>query len=223
MEYIPDPMLGNELKDRLRQKYLTKREEVPHVSELIYCLTRSYFDRYDPVEPTDEEMVGFAIGFALEQVILRDDDTGTPPVEEVDGIYMSRDYVDLQGVGVDLKSTRMAPGPNGFPKRGFPDTWEEQFKAYAKIGLMPGDYNTPIPYKVAIIYLQPRVLEAGTCVFTRGEIEQEWEYLLKRKEIYMRYLVQQKIPTPFTYNKDWECRGCRYKLRCDSYNQEGGR
>jgi len=217
MEYIPDPELRNELLDRLAKKYLTTRPDIPHVSELISCLTRNYFDRLDPIERDDETLLGFAVGFALEGVLLRDLDTPAPDVQEVDGIFMSRDYVDLSGIGADLKSTRMYPDLDGSPKRGWPEGWLEQFKAYMKIDLEPGDPNERLPYRVAILYITQRALETGTLVFTRQEVEDEWDYLLERKKVYMNAFLNNEVPTPFKYNKTWECDaygGCPRKDTC---------
>jgi hypothetical protein len=71
VDYFPDSQLRNELIGRLRDKYITDREDWPHLSEVIYCLTKSYFERTDPIQVTEKELLYFSIGFALEDVLLR--------------------------------------------------------------------------------------------------------------------------------------------------------
>jgi len=221
MRFYRDPQIERELLDRLKKKYLTERTGT-HVSTLIYCLTKGYFDMTDPLPPTDTEMILFSVGFALEEVILRDEDSPVPEPLVLAGIHMSRDYVDtIQGQGLDLKTTRMYPGTDGEPKRGWSEGWKKQFMAYAlamESAKYLGDDSVELPetfsYGVAIIYISAAELAAGTLTFTQQEVMDNWDYLLGRKEVYEAYIKADTVPTPFQWNEDWECKNCRYRMRC---------
>ena len=224
MEFRRDPQLERELYTRLREKYRTEKP-LPHLTELLYCLTRSYFDRVDPLLPTDKELVYFAVGFGLEEVILRSKGAAAPESTQLDGIWLTPDYVRLTGGEMDLKSTRMYPGSDdGTPKMGWPDTWIEQFKSYAyrmalsAHGLVPAT----VPYSVGVVFIIPAQLVCGTFIFTREELEHQWEYNKMRRGVFMLHMEHRTIPQPFTWNKEWECRSCRYVLRCQEMAKQGG-
>lgn len=272
MRFDRDPRLETELLDRLREKY-THIKPIPHLTEVLYCLTRSYYDRTDPLPITKKELLYFAVGFALEAVLLRGEpklcacistssegwvdgqlhdgcpckgsgvDTGEPQSQQLDGLWLTPDYIDLQDTGVDLKSTRMWSTPEGVPKMGWPDSWLEQFKGYAKwmqsdgsghtsdmVGpeqfkgcanmiskpVRPGPPSDPhrLRYSVGIVYLGQPDLVTGTFTFTQEEIDSNWDYIMDRKKTYEDFWFDNQVPTPYKYNKEWECKNCRYQGRC---------
>ena len=227
MDFHRDPRLEAEIYGRLQSKYLQPRPEGPHLSELIGCLTRSYYDRTEPLPPSPEEMLYFAIGFALEEVLLRDKESGAVAMQELDGVYMTPDYIDLRGVGVDLKSTRMRPkGDDGVPSMGWPKGWIRQFQAYTKLlsqgkpsGVYETDGGSSIRYynfSVAIMYLIKPDLVCGTFAFTDEELQRNWAWVQQRRERYEQAFKTLTIPIPFTFAEEWQCRNCRYSLRCQS-------
>jgi hypothetical protein len=236
MEYFPDPQLKNELVDRLRDKYITGREDWPHLSEVIYCLTKSYFERTDPIQVTEKELLYFSIGFALEDVLLR---ISGPSIESVkfDGLWLTPDYFALRGGQMDLKTTRMYADEIGRPKRGWPEGWMQQFKAYSylewaqqhpeAINLvkiedskrfyeeLPDIFN----YSVGILYLGQPALECGTFKFTQQEILDNWNNLQTRKEIFINHMGKGVVPEPYAYTEAWACKECKYAPRCRSLTQ----
>lgn len=230
MEFIRDQRLENELLDRVRSKYITDRPELPHLSELYRCLTFSYHERTDPLNWGKTQVLYFAIGFAFEQVFLRNGPP-TPKTQVLDGIYMTPDYIALEGQGVDLKSTRMGSSDSGVPKVGgqekWPESWIKQFKGYCRLLHRetwdlydPGHYE----FGIAIIHLgRPVDLKAGRFIFTRQELEENWVSMLSRKAILINTMKTGEIPTPFKYNEgespsSWECSNssgdCKYLRRC---------
>lgn len=210
VEFIRDVQLEQELVARLRQKYLTEKP-LPHLTELLYCLTRSYFDRTDPLEVTKKELLYFAVGFGLEAVLLRSEGDKDIESVEMDGIWLTLDYVDLQGVGVDLKSTRMWTTESGVPKNGWPETWLKQFMAYARV-LGQTDY------KVAVAYIGQPDLVGGVFRFSKEQVEENWQWVLERKEVYEDFIFKGEAPTPYEYNQSWECKNCKYALRCSAFS-----
>ena len=219
MRAVRNGQAERELYTRLTQKYSTPKPE-PHLTELIYCLTKAYYDRTAPLRVSDKETVMFAIGFGLEQVILRGDDDTAPVSQELDGIWLTPDYVMLTGGGMDLKSTRMYPDADGSPKRGFSETWLEQFMGYAYLDTIEAVQYIPdqeIPYSVGIVYLVPAELTAWTLYFSKAELEANWAKLQVRRMVLKAHRRANTVPEPFKWNRDWECKDCRYKMRCDAW------
>lgn len=220
-EFIRDPALEEEFLSRLQEKYLSQERPLPHLTELIYCLTRSYFDRNSSAQLTDKETLLFAIGFALESVIIRDLNDLPPSVRFRDGVYMHPDYIPLayhQGtLELDLKTTRMFATELGEPKKGWPETWIRQFMGYAYTQFYD-ESQMPliVPYGVAVLFLGQPSLTAGLFKFRKEDLMENWQYIQTRKETYLQHIVTRTIPKPFTFNYEWECDGCRYRMVCDA-------
>ena len=202
MRFDRDPRLERTLYNMLAAKYLTTKP-LGHLTEVLYCLTNSYMNRFFPLTPTDKELLYFAVGFGLEDVMLRQPGVAAPETVVVEGVPMTPDFIWLKDEGVDLKSTRMYPTqPDGVPKMGWPETWLEQFMAYA---YMLGKTT----YSVGVVYLLPPELVGGTFTWTQAEINANWAKVKSRREVYMKAVVDQVPPKPFTYNKEWECKNCK--------------
>jgi len=219
MERIPNPEMDRLILDHLADLYSIKRKrEGIHLSTLIYCLTRSFFDQLAPVEPTDMEVMLFSLGYGLQDVLTPKE--AVTPVYEKDGITFSPDFqLNLVGqkkvtmsemVTVELKTTRMSSN-----KEEFPETWLEYIMGGCYIrGIneyelsilhMLGNYRPPFPE-----------IKSYKLIFEDEELRDNWDYLLSRKAIYEEALRTKKPPVPFTYCKDWECARCRYKLQCEA-------
>lgn len=230
MQWARNPALEEELFARLRRKYIQDRTGETHFSDAIYCLTKAYWSKTDPL-PVDNSTLGmFAIGFALEEVLIRDYPiTGEPVVSSYthEGVHFSPDYLVTYMVGeMDLKTTRMWSGGDGRPKitserpHGFPESWLKQFMGYAhRIGATPGDPDY-VDYHVAILYLGPGELVAGTIRFDWDEVELNMAHHLHRAAILEDQLQLREPPTPFMYNGAWECKNCPYFNRCKGYVKE---
>lgn len=75
IEWTRNPALEEELFARLRHKYIQDRTGEIHFSDTMYCLTKAYWNKTNPI-PVDNTTLGyFAIGFALEEVLLREQPT----------------------------------------------------------------------------------------------------------------------------------------------------
>lgn len=150
LQWARNPALEEELFARLRRKYIHDRTGEIHFSDTMYCLTKAYWNKIDPL-PVDNNTLGmFAIGFALEEVLIKDYPiTGEPGIAsyEYEGVHFSPDYLVTYMVGeMDLKTTRMWSEDDGQPKttsdrpHGFPESWLKQFMGYAhRIGAQPGE------------------------------------------------------------------------------------
>lgn len=146
----PAPDLREAMLQALRDEYMTDRLRPGlHMSSLIYCLTKTYWDHHDPEPPTEREVALWSIGYAMERVMIHR--LGVEPLV-VDGIHMTPDFKLMEVA--DLKTTRKAPTISngcdvcGEPFRGhtaakmghayvatsmpfqFPMGWKRQFMAY---------------------------------------------------------------------------------------------
>ena len=204
MEVTPNPQLYRYTMDRLVESYV-KDKPFPHLTELIYCLTRSYLDRLEHLPPTDDELLKFAIGWGLESVMVKGLET-KPTIE--DGIHVSPDFFHVAGPGEfgEFKTTRMFP-PKGADLPRIPETWLEQIMGYCYA------YGT-LTYDLAILHIIPPELKCWRLHFNPDEVRGNWTHIMARKKLYLDFMALAEVPAPFEYNRDWECKGCRYYLRC---------
>lgn len=213
MEWTENPQLADRMLSLLAED-MKLDKPLPHMTELIYCLTRSWNDRFDHIPLSPKEVVLFAVGVELGEGLLRPHRTEVQG--ELEGIHYSLDFLDedvtsdpdLPVTGTrlgELKSTRMSVNkhPSDWPK-----TWIQQL-----LGYMKGHGGAEAIY--AVVYVIPAALKAWEVKATQEEIDTNWSWLQARKVIYMDFVNRGERPTPFQYNETWECRDCRYRLGCD--------
>lgn len=212
MERTANPELDRMMINHLVKLYKlkTKRTGI-HLSTLVYCLTRSFFDHVTPIEPTDKEVMLFALGLGLQDILTPQQ--AEAPVFEQDGVTFSPDfYLPFNNKYVELKTTRTSLKKN---KEKLPETWLEyimggcymrKVTTYELSGLyMFGSYSPPFPE-----------LYSETLRFEPAEIALNWQRLMKRKKVYEQAIKDNIPPTIFTYCKDWECKYCRHRLECEA-------
>lgn len=230
MKITEHPQLNRMMLDHLATRYkINEKREGIHLSTLIYCLTKQQYDQECFADPTDEEVMLFALGFGLQEVLTPSN--ASTPIIEKDGIMYSPDFTlnipvrnEVEGGHfsalnstasqlVELKTTRMSA------KRGdsfdFPDTWLEYMKGGSYIQdsysydlsilFMMGYYSPPFP-----------VIKSYHFEFNDEELNGNWEYLMERKKIYEDALSTGTPIPPYTQCKDWECKYCRYRLMCET-------
>lgn len=211
MKRVPNPELDRIILDALAKRYklLEKREGI-HLSSLNYCLTKGYFDLKSPIDPTDTELLNFATGYGLQELLFPADTV----VYEKDGIIYRPDgtlqvnTADVQKL-IEIKSTRA--GVKRYEEK-LPETWI----SYMLGGCMIRNTTT---YDLGVIYLSERPsarILSETIIFEPEEIESNWKWLLSRRDQYKIALDTDTIPQPFTTAPSWMCDSCRYKVICDS-------
>jgi hypothetical protein len=214
MQRTANPALDRLILDHLSNKYkLKEKREGIHLSTLVYCLTRSYFDQTieDAVDPTDEELLLFSLGYGLQEVLTPT--SADTPTFEKDGIVYRPDMTfDPGNFTLELKTTRQSLKK---AKISLPETWIEyimggcyirNIRSYELAGLyMMGSYSPPFPE----IYCE-------TLSFDKFEITNNWQYIIGRRDVYRAALEQKEPPQPFVYNKEWECKNCRYLMQCQT-------
>ena len=231
MKLIEDSSLAQRLLEDVG-KEIELDKNLPHVTELIYCLTRSYLNRFHPLPPTPQETLLFAVGVGLEKRLLvghRQQITG-----EKDGIHYATDFLDYGGLPGELKTTRISAKTasrwlcvTGTPAKAkggsifdMPETWRKQILAYlycngateGTLGVLflMGNHAPPFPS-----------LRAWHIEATPEELEANWQWLLERKEAYLMFVEEKKMPPPYHFNLDWECKNCRYKVFCEAKKAAG--
>jgi len=209
MKLTENPALARQIIELLEQEYKLEKP-LPHLTELVYCLTRSYYDRIDPLPANEREILLFALGWGLERLLLKQQRKAEPGI--VEGIHYTPDFLAFTDLPGELKTTRMSSGK--FSAETMPVTWKRQILGYMKcmevIGFelavlfITGDYKPPFP--------QGKGYRASA---DAGEVEANWEWLLERKVIYMNCIEQKLIPFPRMFAEEWECKHCRYAVRCE--------
>lgn len=214
MRRVLNPELDRKILDALAEKYhLAEKREGIHLSSLIGCLTRSYLDLKAPVELTDTERLLFATGYGLQEVMTpRDAET---PLLEKDGISYRPDLeftLELEGMKelVEMKSTRA--GTKRYQEGDLPEGWIQYMMGGCCI-------RGVSKYNLTVIYLSQRpsaAIISETLYFEDAEIEENWQYLMSRRDIYKEAIDTDTIPTPYKHGQGWECEHCRYNLQCQA-------
>ena len=213
MEWKENPQLADRMLGLIAED-MKLDKPLPHVTELIYCLTKAWNDRFDPVPLTPKEICLFSIGVKLGEVLL------SPHAQEVegvlDGIHYSVDFMTDDGgtketeVIGELKSTRMSmkKHPDDFPMG-----YRKQLLAYMKgADCLEAVYG--------VMYVIPAEFKMWEVLATQEEVDENWVWLQERKETYMSYVADKVRPIPYAYNEDWECKNCRYELACPVWSAQ---
>ncbi len=219
MKRTPNPELDRIILDALAKRYklLEKREGI-HLSSLVYCLTKGYFDLRSPIEPTDTELLLFATGYGLQDVMFPTEEL----IYEKDNIIYRPDGTipaTLKGESrrVEIKSTRA--GVKRYQEGDLPETWVTY--------MMGGCYIMgATTYDLGVIYLSERPhakIISETVEFEQDELETNWSWLLARRDMYQESLDTDTPVPPFTTARDWMCRSCRYINVCEAIKLMGGK
>ena len=209
MKWQEDSSLARRMLDDLESEMWIDKK-LPHLTELIYCLTASWCRRVQPLPYTPQEVSLFAVGVGVEKVLLR---SHRQHLEGVcDGIHYDADFLDYNNNVGEFKCTRKSMK---YMPEEFPWGWEMQVKGYmyalgkdqatlAAMCLM-GDYAPPFPQ-----------LGAWHGSASEQELANTWQWLCWRKEVYLDHLERKVMPKQFAFNQDYECTYCAFRILCDA-------
>ena len=203
MQYKRDEGLEELILEEMVQGYQDPTRQHPSVTDLIYCLTRAWYQQAGARHSRTTKMY-FALGLGLEANLLVGRKT-VLAAGEFEGVHYHIDSLD-QSLMVELKTTRMAP--NKFPE-GMPVKWLQQILSYCKT------QNTT-KAKLVVLHIIQAELIAWDLEFTQEEVDRNWEWVQDRKKEWYFAEESGEAPKEFTFNEDWECRDCNYKVICDS-------
>ncbi len=216
MKRVDNPELQRKILDHLAGLYKIKEVREPnHLSSYVTCRTKTFFDQKQAIEPTDEEVMLFALGYGLQDVLTPKDSTAK--VYNLSGITyrpdMSFEVTKAEIELLELKTTRKS-AKNHYIDEALPATWLSYMKGGCMIAgverydlavlYMMGNYSPPFPQ----IY-------CDTLFFEKQELLDNWDIILANKRILDDALDKGVPPSPFHNCYDWECTYCRYKLMCE--------
>jgi len=203
----------------LADKYkILEVREPNHLSSYVSCLTKQFWNQTQASEPSEEELMLFALGYGLQDV-LTPKDTVPPYVEKYGIIYRPDFLIPRNSIErlTELKTTRKS-AKNHWSDEQLPSTW----LAYMKGGCFIKDTNQ---YDLVILYMMgaysppfPQIM-ADTFTFSDEEIADNWSWLKPRVEVLQKSLSDNIPPEPFKYCFDWECKFCRCKMLCDTISR----
>lgn len=211
MKRTDNPELTRIMLDHLATLYKMREKRVGiHLSTLVQCITRSFLDYKTDPDPTDEEVMIFALGYGLQDILTPK--AATTPIYQKDGITYSPDFeivlAQMEG-SVELKTTRTSTDK----------PTNESWLVYMMGGCfirgdniyhlgvlhMLGNYHPPFPQMLST-----------TFEFDEEEIMDNWAYLMYRKFAYELSLLTDEVPEPYKWCYGWECNYCRHKLTCQA-------
>lgn len=208
MHYTENYQLPSTILEKLLSKIGREEREDKHpsVSDLNYCLTRTYWDTTDKaIRPSDKTVTYWVLGLGLEKVLIGD--LESEPKEGIrDGIWYHMD--GLTGVTIlELKTTRASASK--WNPESMSETWSRQIKAYTHAA-----GASHIEYLV--LHIIQAELKAWDVEYTPEELSKNWEWFLSRKAIWDNAVAKGVPPASYMHNMKWECRDCVYSTRCEA-------
>lgn len=208
------------LDDLMAEIEEDRSDQFPGVTSLIYCITKTYWERLHgkPTHDRDTKLF-FSIGLGLERALLNEQKQGLLTGSE-DGIFYHLDGLVGDEVA-ELKSTRISTRTKidkNITKRvdgnyrdvefpDMPEAWIKQMLAYCKVK------GTTKAKLIVLHVIQPDI-RVWDVEFSPVEVEANWKWLQDRKKVLMFGLKYGRPPTPFQYNQDFECERCAFLLMC---------
>lgn len=206
-----DELASSLLREMYREYSEDRAGMHPSVSDLIYCLTKSYYNSLEvgKLEPPDKTKLYFLIGLGLEASLLT-----ARKLKQTYGTYEGIHYhVDSQDQGLlELKSTRMSP--KTIEEKGPSAGWIKQAKSYCKA-------TGVTSFDLAIVHLIQPQFDVYRVSFEQRELDSHWEWMLERKQVWDRAKEVGEAPAAFQHNEEWECKECPYLLVCQTKNRMG--
>ena len=210
MELVTNPGLSTQVLELLKQEY-EQEKPLPHLVEVIYCLTRSYYDRIDPILPNEREVLLFSLGWGLERLLLKEQRKAVAGVLE--GINYSPDFIAFTDLPAELKTTRMSVNRIKVAA-DLPITWQRQILGYMKC-------MGTTEYELAVLYLMgnyrppfPQIVSYRLSA-SQAEIDDNWRWIQTRKTIFLNAVEMKVVPPAPLFAESWECQNCRYSIRCE--------
>ena len=166
------------------------------------CLRKAFWNKTDPLPATLKESLYYLTGLGLQDALFS---ASSPQPLLVDGIYMSPDYYK-NGVLLELKTTMM--GQKRLDAYDFPEGWLKQMMCYCY------GYNLNQAVLMVIMLMRREYPLSYVFTFTDEELAENWEKV-KETARELSYHLNAMDTVPTSMGSDWECRDCRYRLRCE--------
>jgi len=173
-----------------------------HATDAIYCRRKAYWDKIDPLPPTPREILYFIQGLGLQQAMLGEKEEPPVYVETPDfTLFYSPDKIINDQI-VELKTGRT--GRKKLEEGLIPEGWIKQIMFYCWA------MNKKQALLVDFTIISPDIIPI-VLTFTDEELEANAKWVLDRANSLHQALINKEVPPK---EEDWECRNCRYQLRC---------
>ena len=218
MRRLDNAELKRKVLDHLADLYHIKEgREHNHLSSYVTCRTKSFLNYKQAAEPNDEEVMLFALGYGLQDVLTPKD--AEAPLIDRYGILYRPDMI-LSVRQNEIKTTRKS-AKNHYLDEYIPQTWID----YMMGGCYMMDTNE---YDLIVLYLMGNyappfpLLYCDTFYFDDVELEGKWAEIMERKRILDEAVETGVPPVPFVNCFEWECKVCRYSLVCNAITSAMG-
>ena len=201
-----DEMVAEKIEDRSGQH--------PSVTDLLRCLTASWWDAHRTVEHGKKKEIYFLLGIGLEKSLLAARKQN-PTAGKSEGIFYHVDDFDY-GL-IEVKSYRGSVKKVELPDGTFqlPDYYIRQVMSYCvMLGVSECD--------LGIIYIIPAEFEVYHIQFDEMELSFHRKWMHARRDVWEAAEIAEKAPESYRHNQDWECKDCQYKLLCETRGSGGG-
>ncbi|MEM3594376.1 MAG: PD-(D/E)XK nuclease family protein [Candidatus Jordarchaeaceae archaeon] len=207
----PDPALYERLRANLDNRFSEPRPDI-HVSDLVYCLRKSAFQKLDPTPVDDTSLSFFTAGKGHHDIL--EDLHGAEKEKEIwfENIVGHVDLLD--GEPIEIKTTRSF-------RREIKQHWIKQLAYYcAMLNKTEG--------KLIILYLFPKrqkkqednketnlnLIETYKVRF--DDLSVILQDLLERRNLLLKALDAKdpQLAPPVSEEEKWLCRVCPYKEEC---------
>jgi len=193
-----------EVDEEFREKLLKRLKKIRtregyHVTDLIYCIRKKYYDIIaGEFELSERSAIATTVGTSIHRAIQRDEIMTEVRVEK-DGIVGTVDEIYGDAI-VEYKSTRGVVEPK--------ENWVYQCMAYC---YMTGK---KIAYLVVVDVIRADIT-VFKLKFDDDELRENWNWIVARKTI-LEQCLKNKNPPPIEMSKvyDWECKICRWRDIC---------
>ena len=203
MKITKNKVLLNDFISKLQLKYSSRARTNIHVSDLIYCLRQSFFNRTRP-KKLNEATLGYFLDGARRHDVLQEL-SGMEFEKRVNkyGVYGSIDL--FNGTPIEFKSTRQSKGVSELyiKQLGYYCTLLDETKGIIVIQRLLAKKN---PFEIYNI----KYSEDDINSFMREIIEKIrfFDYALKNDDIFSLDKTEH----------EWMCINCIYKEECEKVN-----
>lgn len=213
MKIYENQQMQRKMVGAIRAKMSKPREGKWHMSEVFQCLRRTLLSRQFPPLYSEDAIMGFAVGFSLQEWMLGPEDDSV----EAHGILYSPDHLEGDNDLFEMKSTRssyekQATNPEtgkrdkNLPKVKFDPRehahWMRRTRAYCALENRPKAH-------ICVYHILQRKLVVWTIEWTPEELVEGLRDTLERKAVLDINKAAGTLPGfEWVLEPSWECSYC---------------
>lgn len=197
-QIIADSNLKNEFINKLQERSAPIREEI-HVSDLVYCLRKAYYRRFENRKLSEQQLIFFLDGHqrheGLQSLV------GNLEKEKEVRKFGVVGHIDICGkYPIEIKTTRSRPNSQR------PEQYLRQLAYYCL--LTETDTGNLITQ-----YINDGFLTFEKITFSQDELDVYLREMLSSRDLLeLSYKTVSVNPLPVLGN--WQCTHCEFKAKC---------